>query len=61
MFFFFTTYNDGKSKSEEENIKKDARNLFSLNRLEKETNDDAIKGIRNFFILEKENKAIKTE
>ena len=32
-----------------ENIFKDVRNLFRLNKLEKETNDAAIKGIRNLL------------
>ena len=39
-----------------ENVIKNVRNLFTL---EKETNDTAIKDIRNLFILEKENKVIK--
>ena len=30
-----------------------------MNKIEKETNDATIKGIRNLFRLEKENKAIK--
>ena len=41
---------------EKENIIKDIRNLF---RLEKELNYTAIKDIRNLFGLEKETKAIK--
>ena len=41
---------------EKENIIKDIRNLF---RLEKELNYTAIKDIRNLFRLEKETKAIK--
>ena len=49
-FFFFVTYN-----LEEENIMKDIRNIF---RLEKELNYTAIKDIRNLFRLEKEIKAI---
>ena len=44
---------------EKENINKDVRNLFRLDKLEKQANDVAIKGIRNLFRLEKENKAIK--
>ena len=44
---------------EEENIIKDVRNLFRVNKLEKETTDAAIKGIRNLFRLEKETKAIQ--
>ena len=43
----------------EENIIKDVGNLFRFNKLEKETNDAAIKGIRIFFRIEKENKLIK--
>ena len=38
---------------EEENIIKDVRNLFSLNKIEKETNNTAIKGIRNLFRIKK--------
>ena len=30
-----------------------------MNKLEKEANDDTIKGIRNLFRLDKEDKAIK--
>ena len=41
-----------------ENIIKDVRNLF---RLEKETNDTTFRGISNLFLLEKENKVIKKE
>ena len=44
---------------EEENIIKDVRNLFRLEKLKIETSDTTIKGIRNLFRLEKENKAIK--
>ena len=51
---FFTTYNDGEDL-EEENIIKDIRNLF---RLEKEQNYTPIKGIGNFFKQEKETKAV---
>ena len=54
--FFFTTYNDGKSKPEEEIITKDIRNLF---RLKKELNYTAVKDIRNLYRLEKDTKAIK--
>ena len=47
------------SSLEEENIIKDVRNLFRLEKLEKETNNALIKGIRNLFRLKKENKGIK--
>ena len=43
----------GSPSLEEENIMKDVGNLFRLNKLRKETNDVAIKGIRNLFRLEK--------
>ena len=36
-----------------ENIIKDVRNLFRLNKLKIETNDAAIKGRRNLFRLKK--------
>ena len=36
---------------EEENIMKDVRNPFILNKLEKEANYDAIEDIRNLFRL----------
>ena len=39
----------------EENIIKDVRNLFKLEKLKKETNDTTVKSIRNLFRLEKEN------
>ena len=48
-----------RSGLEAENIIKDIRNLFRLNKLTKETNDAPVKGIRNLFRLEKENKSIK--
>ena len=38
---------------EEENIIKDVRNLFRLNKIEKETNNAVIKGIRNLFRIKK--------
>ena len=38
---------------EEENIVKDVKKFFNLNKLEKETNDDAIKDIRKIFRLRK--------
>ena len=44
---------------EEENIIKDVRNLFRLEKLKKETIDTTIKDIRNIFRLEKENEEIK--
>ena len=37
----------------EENKIKDVRNLFRLQKLEKETTDAAIEGLRNLFKLEK--------
>ena len=44
----------------EENIIKDVKNLFRLNKLQKQANNDAaINGVRNIFRLEKEMKAIK--
>ena len=46
-------------KNKEENIIKDAGNLFRLKRLKKETNDATIEGVRDLFTLKKENKAIK--
>ena len=46
-------------RPEEENIVKHVRNLFRLEKLEKELTDTAIKDIKNLFGLEKENKAIK--
>ena len=45
----------------EENIFKDVRNLFRLNKVEKETNNAAIKGITNLFRLKKEKKQLNTE
>ena len=39
------------SSLEEENIIKDVRNSFRLNKTEKETNDVVIKCIRNLFRL----------
>ena len=36
-----------------ENIIKDVRNLFTFKKLKQETNDAAIKGIRNIFRLNK--------
>ena len=41
---------------EDENMFKDIRSRFRLNKLKQETNDASIKGIRNLFRLEKENK-----
>ena len=37
-----------EDENTEENIIKDVRNLFRLNKLEKETNDAVIKGIKTF-------------
>ena len=45
----------------EEKIIRYVKNLFILNKLKKETNDAAIKGIRNLFRLEKKIKELKTE
>ena len=45
----------------EKNITKGVRNLFRLNKLEKETNDAAIKGIRNLYKLKKKTKQLETE
>ena len=44
---------------EEENMIKDVRNIFRLNKLKKGTNDNTIKDIINLFRSERENKAIK--
>ena len=43
----------------EENMTKDVRNIFRLNRLKKGTNNNTIKDIINLFRSERENKAIK--
>ena len=43
------------SNLEEENIIKDVRNLYRLEKLKKEITDATTKGIRNLFRLEKEN------
>ena len=43
----------------EENIIKDVKNLFRLEKLKDETINTSIKDIRNLFRIEKENKAIK--
>ena len=45
-------------RPEKENIIKDVRNLFSLEKLEKETIDTAIKEMRNIFRLEKEKEEV---
>ena len=47
------------ARLEEENIIKDVRNLFRLEKIRKETNDTTVKDIRNLSKLEKENKVIK--
>ena len=50
------------SKLEEENIIKDGRNLFRLEKIKKETIDTAIKDKRNICRLKKkERKRLKTE
>ena len=46
-------------RPEEENIIKDVRNRFRLEKLKKETIDTTIKDIKNLFRLEKEINAIK--
>ena len=46
-------------KNIKENIIKEVRNLFRLEKLKKERNDAAIKDITNLFRLKKWNKAIK--
>ena len=44
----------------DENITKNVGNLFRLEKLKKETNDVAIKGVRNLFTQKKKgNKAVK--
>ena len=45
-------------RHKEENIIKDVRNLFRLEKTKKETIDTTIKEITNLFRLQKENKAI---
>ena len=45
----------------EKNINKNVRNIFRLNKLEKETNDAAIKGIRNVCRQKNKIKQLKTE
>ena len=40
-------------RSEKENIIKDVKNLFRLEKLKKETTDTRTKDIKNLFILEK--------
>ena len=42
-----------RPSAEEENIIKDVRNFFRLEKLKKGTIDTTIKGIRNLFRLEK--------
>ena len=46
-------------RPKEENIIKDVRNVFTLEKPKKETVDTTIKNIKNIFRLEKDNKAIK--
>ena len=48
-------------KNIEENLIRDVRNLFRLNKLEKEISDAAIKSIKSLFRLKKEIKQFKTE
>ena len=43
----------------EDNIIKDARNLFRLKKTKKEKNDSVIKDIKNLFTSKAENSAIK--
>ena len=50
-----------EDKNIEGNIIKDVRNLFTLNKLKKETNDAAFKGKRNPFRLKKQIKQLKSE
>ena len=45
----------GNQRLEEENIIRDVRNHFRLEKLKKESTDATIKCIRNLFRLEKEN------
>ena len=42
----------------EENIIRDVRNLFRLEKLKTEATDTTIKGIRNLFRLQKQNEEI---
>ena len=49
------TFLDSEERKREDNIIKDARNLF---RLKKEVNNNIIKDIRILFRLKKENEAI---
>ena len=44
-----------------QNIIKDVRNLFRLEKLKKETSDTTIKGIRNLFRLAKKMSKLKIE
>ena len=48
-------------KPEEENIIKDVRNVFTLEKPKKETVDTTIKDIKNIFRLKKKIKQLKTE
>ena len=47
------------ARLEEKNITKDVRNLFILEKLQKQTTDTTIKDIRNLFSTEESNKEIK--
>ena len=44
---------ESRCLEEEENIIKDARNIFRLEKLKKETTETTIKDIRNLFRIEK--------
>ena len=46
------------SRLEKENIIKDVRNLFRLEKINKKTIDTTIKVLKNIFRLKKENKEI---
>ena len=65
--YFFSQYITIKSsgleedRNIEENINKGVRNLFRSNKLKKETNDAAIKGIRNLSRQKNKIKQLKTE
>ena len=48
-----------ESSRPEGNIIKNIGNVFSMEKLKKETNYATVKGARNVFKIEKENKAIR--
>ena len=56
---FFSQYIMMESSRPEGNIIKNIGNVFSVEKLKKETNYATVKGARNLFKLEKENKAIR--